>query len=143
MATDRRTFLSAALSLSVGGALTLVFACRRQGERIVQAQVELSGHFRDLAAIGLVGREATRRLPEGEDAWQLRERIAPERGTPALQAEIRDQYARGETVLLRGWPLALTEARIYAFVALVYFVFVFSLSRYGAYLETRLRIGLL
>ncbi len=40
-----------------------------------------------------------------------------------------------------GWTSTYVE--VYAFVALVYFVFVFSLSRYGAYLETRLRIGLL
>ncbi len=40
-----------------------------------------------------------------------------------------------------GWTSTYVE--VYAFVALVYFVFVFSLSRYGAYLETRLRVGLL
>jgi len=30
---------------------------------------------------------------------------------------------------------------VYCFVALIYFVFVFSLSRYGVYLERRLRVG--
>lgn len=30
---------------------------------------------------------------------------------------------------------------VYVFVALIYFVFVFSLSRYGAYLEKRMRVG--
>lgn len=30
---------------------------------------------------------------------------------------------------------------VYVFIALIYFVFVFSLSRYGAYLEKRLRVG--
>ena len=37
------------------------------------------------------------------------------------------------------WSFATIE--IYVFVALIFFVFVFSLSRYGAYLERRLRVG--
>jgi hypothetical protein len=118
MAIDRRTFLSATLSLSIGGAVTLGIACRRNEGRVVRTQIELSGHFRDLSTIGVVGREALEKLPAGPDAEKLLELIAPERGIQALQREIQDQYARGETVELRGWPLALTEARIYAFVAL-------------------------
>jgi general L-amino acid transport system permease protein len=42
-------------------------------------------------------------------------------------------YGTGE------WSFAYFE--VYVFVALVYFVFVFSLSRYGAYLERRMRFG--
>lgn len=42
-------------------------------------------------------------------------------------------YGSGE------WAFAYVE--VYAFIALVYFVFVFSLSRYGAYLEHRMRVG--
>ena len=38
------------------------------------------------------------------------------------------------------WTHAYVE--VYVFVALVYFVFVFSLSRYGSYLERRMRMGL-
>ena len=30
---------------------------------------------------------------------------------------------------------------VYVFLALVYFIFVFGLSRYGAWLETRMRLG--
>ena len=37
------------------------------------------------------------------------------------------------------WTHAYVE--VYVFVALIYFVFVFSLSRYGAYLERRMRVG--
>ncbi|GGG83878.1 ABC transporter permease [Salipiger pallidus] len=37
------------------------------------------------------------------------------------------------------WNFAVIE--IYVFVALIFFVFVFSLSRYGAYLERRLDVG--
>lgn len=42
-------------------------------------------------------------------------------------------YGTGE------WTLAYVE--VYAFIALIYFVFVFSLSRYGAHLERRMRVG--
>lgn len=38
------------------------------------------------------------------------------------------------------WTHAYVE--VYVFVALIYFVFVFSLSRYGSYLERRMRVGL-
>lgn len=37
------------------------------------------------------------------------------------------------------WTHAYVE--VYVFVALIYFVFVFSLSRYGAFLESRMRVG--
>ena len=30
---------------------------------------------------------------------------------------------------------------VYVFIGLIYFIFVFSLSRYGAYLENKLRVG--
>jgi len=42
-------------------------------------------------------------------------------------------YGTGE------WTFAYRE--VYAFIALIYFVFVFSLSRYGAYLERRMAVG--
>ncbi|RWE18658.1 MAG: amino acid ABC transporter permease, partial [Mesorhizobium sp.] len=42
-------------------------------------------------------------------------------------------YGTGE------WRFAYVE--VYAFIALIYFVFVFSLSRYGAYLERRMAVG--
>jgi len=37
------------------------------------------------------------------------------------------------------WTFAYVE--VYAFIALIYFVFVFSLSRYGAFLERRMAVG--
>ena len=37
------------------------------------------------------------------------------------------------------WKFAYTE--VYAFVAVIYFAFVFGLSRYGAYLEERMNVG--
>ena len=37
------------------------------------------------------------------------------------------------------WTIYYIE--VYVFVGFIYFIFVFSLSRYGAYLEKRLRVG--
>ncbi|RJT40603.1 amino acid ABC transporter permease [Mesorhizobium waimense] len=42
-------------------------------------------------------------------------------------------YGTGE------WRFAYVE--VYAFIAMIYFVFVFSLSRYGAFLERRMSVG--
>ena len=42
-------------------------------------------------------------------------------------------YGTGE------WTFAFVE--VYAFIALIYFSFVFSLSRYGAYLEQRMAVS--
>lgn len=44
--------------------------------------------------------------------------LDPGRGFSVLESEIREQYARGEVALIDGWPLALTELRLYAVVAL-------------------------
>lgn len=43
-------------------------------------------------------------------------------------------YGSGE------WSFAYVE--VYVFVALIYYIFVFSLSRYGVFLEHRMRVGL-
>ncbi|MCZ4291635.1 amino acid ABC transporter permease [Hoeflea alexandrii] len=51
-----------------------------------------------------------------------------------------DVMASGKAAYGSGeWSFAWVE--VYVFVALIYFIFVFSLSRYGAYLERRLRVG--
>jgi len=42
-------------------------------------------------------------------------------------------YGTGE------WTFAYVE--VYAFIAMIYFAFVFTLSRYGAYLERVMRVG--
>lgn len=118
MSVNRRAFLSAAVSLTAGGIVTLVLSCRRDEGRIVRAQIELSSHFHDPEAIELVGREAAEALPEGPDVERILDLVAPERGSSVLRQEIRSQYARGQTLRLRGWPVAMTEARIFALLAL-------------------------
>lgn len=51
-----------------------------------------------------------------------------------------DVLASGTAAFGTGeWSFAYIE--VYVFVALIYFVFVFSLSRYGAFLERRMRVG--
>lgn len=51
-----------------------------------------------------------------------------------------DLLASGNAAFGSGeWSFAWVE--VYVFVALIYFVFVFSLSRYGAYLERRMRVA--
>jgi general L-amino acid transport system permease protein len=51
-----------------------------------------------------------------------------------------DVLASGNAAFGTGeW--ASTWIEVYCFVALIYFVFVFSLSRYGTYLERRMRVG--
>ncbi len=51
-----------------------------------------------------------------------------------------DLLAAGNTAYKTGeWKFAYVE--VYAFVAAIYFLFVFGLSRYGAYLEARMNTG--
>lgn len=51
-----------------------------------------------------------------------------------------DVLASGNAAFGTGeWAFAWVE--VYCFVAMIYFVFVFSLSRYGTYLERRMRVG--
>jgi general L-amino acid transport system permease protein len=50
-----------------------------------------------------------------------------------LMASANAAYGTGE------WRFAYVE--VYVFVAIIYFVFIFSLSRYGAYLERSMRVG--
>lgn len=48
--------------------------------------------------------------------------------------------ASGTTAFKTGeWKFAYAE--VYVFIAIIYFAFVFGLSRYGAYLEARMNIG--
>jgi general L-amino acid transport system permease protein len=53
---------------------------------------------------------------------------------------IFDFLASGNAAYGSGeWAFAYVE--VYVFMAFIYFIFVFSLSRYGAYLERRMRVG--
>jgi hypothetical protein len=70
----------------------------------------------DLASMRIVGKKYLELHPE--TLSKLLTELKPTRGFPALDVEIRKQYASGEVVRVDGWVLAVTEARIYAVVAL-------------------------
>ena len=80
-------------------------------------RLELPACFDDLDGVRRVGRRYLELNPLLTPSELLKE-LKPGRGFAVLEAEIRDQYARGEVVRLDGWPLALTELRLYAAVAL-------------------------
>jgi hypothetical protein len=118
MALTRRVFLSASLTVGLGTSLQLLLSCRSEDGTETRIVLELTGHFSDLESIRRVGREALQKLPEGADRARLLVNVVPQRSSEALRQEIQEQYAAGDTVKLGGWPIALTEARIYALVAL-------------------------
>lgn len=45
--------------------------------------------------------------------------VQPERGRPDWSAVIRDDFARGNTVVVDGWVLSRTEARLCALAVMV------------------------
>lgn len=118
MPLNRRVFLFASLTVAVGGSLQLLLSCRSGDGTETRAVIELTGHFPDLESVRRVGREALRKLPGGVDVAGLIVDVVPERTPEALRQEIREQYVAGDTLELGGWPIAVTEARIYALVAL-------------------------
>jgi len=118
MRLERRTFLSVSLTFAVGGGLHLLFSCKPREGKEAQAVVDLSSRFSDLASVQRVGREALQKLPGDTDIEALIAVVLPQRTPEQLREEIREQYRRGETTELGAWPIALTEARIYALVAL-------------------------
>jgi hypothetical protein len=77
----------------------------------------LPAGFSELGCMRIVGKKYLELNPD-ETLSKLLSALKPSRGFPALEVEIRKQYASGDVVKLEGWVLALTEARIYAVVAL-------------------------
>ena len=117
MKTSRRTFVTASLSLLAGGAIYLVILRRQVGGGDTRHELKLADSFRDLESVRLVGKAALEILPDARDIDQLITLIAPERGLESLRREIHEQHRRGEVRELQGWPLSLTELRIFALVA--------------------------
>lgn len=118
MLLERRMFLSVTLTVAVGGGLQLLFSCKPHEGNETRAVVDLSSRFSDLASVRRVGREALEKLPGDTDIEALIAVVLPQRTPQQLREEIQEQYRRGETTELGAWPIALTEARIYALVAL-------------------------
>lgn len=118
MVLSRRVFISASLTVAAGGGLQLLISCKPPEGPETRAVVELSMHFSDLESVRRVGRQALQKLPEGTDFETLIAAVVPQRSPAELRHEIQEQYLRGETIELSNWPIAWTEARIYALVAL-------------------------
>ncbi len=117
METTRRAFVTASLCLLAGGAVYLVILRRQVGGGDTRYELKLADSFRDLESVKLIGKAALEILPEERDIDRLITLIAPERGLESLRREIHEQYRRGEVRELQGWPLSLTELRIFALVA--------------------------
>ncbi len=118
MLIKRRAFISASLAVAAGGSLQLLLSCKQERGTEETAVVELSRHFPDLESVRRVGQEALRMLPEDTTLETLIAAVIPQRPARELRREIEGQYLRGDTVELENWPIAVTEARIYALVAL-------------------------
>ena len=88
---------------------------RVEGQRRIYA-LDPAG-FTELESMRAVGHTYLELHPD-ETLSKLLAELDPARGFAALDAEIRKQYAAGEVVSIAGWVIALTEARIYAVVAL-------------------------
>ena len=65
-----------------------------------------------------IGRAYLETHPEEADPAVLAKLLEPERGWPALEARIRSDYRENRVIRLKGWPLSITEARLYAWVTL-------------------------
>lgn len=109
IALTRRAFLC----VIAGGALQFGFFRCADGGGESQAVVELRTLFRNPAGLEVVGSEAIKALPPGVDADALLKIVAPERGISQLRNEILQQYGLGETLDVGGWPIAVTEMRVF------------------------------
>lgn len=129
----RRRFLAsagrAALGLAAGSVVLPAAGCAR-GEALLDA---LLGFYPDRDAAAAVGARFLERFPKEDDAPELVRRLARSRerqgewealavAAPAslhaaLRGSHRSDFAEGRIVLLRGWILSQTEARLCALVA--------------------------
>jgi hypothetical protein len=117
---SRRDLVVLAVTIVAGGVVLTVGGCN--GSEPTKGPAEpadlvLPAGFTELASMRIVGKRYLELHPE-ETLAKLLAVLKPSRGFPALDVEIRKQYASGEVVHLAGWVIALTEARIYAVVAL-------------------------
>jgi hypothetical protein len=122
---DRRQFITAALGLVAG---TLLPAGRLAADA---GAGNLVGMLADPAAAARVGRAYLDAVPAEADADLLVEHLVdslrarggalpsdPEALRPALADLVQDEYITAELVAVDGWPLAPSEARLYALAAL-------------------------
>jgi hypothetical protein len=117
---SRRDLVVLGVKIVAGGIALTVVGCN--GTEPTKGAAEptelvLPAGFTELASMRIVGRKYLEVHPD-ETLQKLLTELKPSRGFAALDVEIRKQYASGAVVHLEGWVVALTEARIYAVVAL-------------------------
>ena len=139
MEPTRRRFIAMSVWLVAGSRARISVALQGPSGDEKTAVVELSGHFDDLAGVVRVGTAAAATLPDGKNVDALLALIDLERPASTIEQEVRAQYRGGMTVDVGAnvvpwpvtseptqkppgpagpWTLALTEARIFALIAL-------------------------
>jgi hypothetical protein len=115
----RRDVLLALGALALGGAL----ASGGGASTVAASGAELAARLRDPSAARALGIRYLRRHPEERDlAFLHAATLAGDgegaRGVERLRARCRDDFRRGDTLLIDRWVLARTECRLCALVAL-------------------------
>jgi hypothetical protein len=118
------------LASAAGAALALIplgALASASGRPQASAAERWLAQLRTPASAAVVGREYLRSAPRESTRERLRADLDAAIGTDALSdaeirrrvsARVRQDYAAGDTVRLRGWILSRTEARLCALAAL-------------------------
>lgn len=131
---DRRLFVIGAGAVFGGLGLWPAVACIRwDGNPVRRWAAQLSGVLRHQDAAGEIGRAYLRGHPSEADAERLVAGITGEweqgpaeldrLGRDALRLRLREQirtdFAQSRTVLVDGWVLSASEARLFGLSALI------------------------
>jgi hypothetical protein len=131
---NRRLFVTGAGAVVGGLGLWPAVACIRwDGHPVRRWAAQLSGVLRHQAAAGEVGRAYLRAHPSEADPerlvagitgdWEQGPAELDRLGRDALRLRLREQirtdFAQGRTVLVDGWVLAASEARLFGLSALI------------------------
>jgi hypothetical protein len=131
---DRRLFVTGAATVVGGLGLWPAVACIRwDGHPVRRWAAQLSGVLRHQAAAGEIGRAYLRAHPSEADperliagitgGWEEGPAELDRLGRDALRLRLREQirtdFAEGRTVLVDGWMLAASEARLFGLSALI------------------------
>jgi hypothetical protein len=131
---NRRLFVTGAAMVVGGLGLWPAVACIRwDGHPVRRWAAQLSGVLRHQAAAGEIGRAYLRAHPSEADperlvagitgGWEEGPAELDRLGRDALRLRLREQirtdFAEGRTVLVDGWMLAASEARLFGLSALI------------------------
>ena len=93
------------------GGLALYACAEEAGSSIVD-------RLAPLPAARSVGRAYLASNPRENDAGRLAGLLSLDRRWARIEEEIREDYREGRVVRVSGWPLSVSEARIYALASL-------------------------